>query len=308
MTEHELILRVADRSIPADGVVVLDLVAADGEHLPTWTPGAHIDLHCGDLIRQYSLCGDPADHTRYRVAVRREDSGRGGSRFVHDRVSVGDALRARGPRNHFPLVDAKAYVFIAGGIGITPILPMLDQARAAGVGWRLAYGGRNHASMPFAKDLLTRHPDQVSLHPQDEVGLLDLDALLTDLAPGTAVYCCGPEPLLQAVEHRVSAHVERFAPRELGPTEDRPFTITLAGSGQVLEVPADRSALDVLVDAGVPVLSSCTEGTCGTCETAVLEGEVDHRDSLLSPEERTANDCMFVCVSRAAGSNLVLDL
>jgi ferredoxin-NADP reductase len=308
MTEQDLTLRVVDRSVPADGVVVLDLVAADGGELPAWAPGAHLDLRCGELVRQYSLCGDPSDRSRYRVAVRREEPGRGGSRFLHEQVSVGNSLGARGPRNHFPLVDATAYVFIAGGIGITPILPMLARADAAGIYWRLAYGGRTHSSMPFADDLLTRHPDRVTLHPQDETGLLDLDALLADLEPDTAIYCCGPEALLQAVERRTSAHVERFAPRELGPTENRPFTITLAGSGRLLDVPADRSALDVLVDAGVPVLSSCTEGTCGTCETAVLEGEVDHRDSVLSPEERAAQDCMFVCVSRAAGTTLVLDL
>ncbi|GAA4701117.1 PDR/VanB family oxidoreductase [Pseudonocardia yuanmonensis] len=309
----ELRLRVAAKRTIAEGVVALDLVAADGADLPPWAPGAHIDLRCGEHIRQYSLCGDPADR-RYRVAVRRDDPGRGGSRFVHDTLAEGDEIVGGGPRNNFPLVEAKRYLFIAGGIGITPLLPMMAAARRGGVEFRLAYGGRDRASMPFLDAL----PGQVSVHPQDEVGLLDLDALVGEPEVGTAVYCCGPEPLLRAIEDRAAGwrdatlHVERFSPREgalegaAGPDEG--FEVELASTGEVLAVPAERSLLAVLGDAGVPVLSSCEEGTCGTCETGVLAGEIDHRDSLLTPDEQAANDVMFPCVSRARSPRLVLDL
>ncbi|MCF7553673.1 PDR/VanB family oxidoreductase [Pseudonocardia sp. WMMC193] len=306
----ELRLRVAAKRTIAEGVVALDLVAADGADLPPWAPGAHIDLRCGEHVRQYSLCGDPADR-HYRVAVRREEPGRGGSRFVHDTLAEGDEILGAGPRNNFPLVEAKRYLFLAGGIGITPLLPMMAAALRDGVECRLAYGGRDRASMPFLDEL----SGQVSLHPQDEVGLLDLDTLVGEPEAGTAVYCCGPEPLLRAIEERAAGwgeatlHVERFSPRE-GALQgaDGRFEVELASTGEVLTVPADRSLLAVLGDAGVPVLSSCEEGTCGTCETGVLAGEIDHRDSLLTPDEQAANDVMFPCVSRARSPRLVLDL
>jgi ferredoxin-NADP reductase len=308
---------VAGKEAVAEGVVRLTLHAADGGPLPAWEPGAHLDLVCGDLVRQYSLCGDPADRTALQVAVLREPAGRGGSAHVHDVLAAGDQVRIRGPRNHFPLVEAKRYLFLAGGVGITPILPMVAAAERAGADWRLVHGGRTRASMAFTAELAAAHPDRVTLVPQDEQGLLDLDALLGEPDPATAVYCCGPEPLLLAVEQCCAAwpagalHVERFAPK--AGAIDRPsgsFEVELAGSGAVLTVPADRSVLDVVEEAGVPVLSSCREGTCGTCETGVLDGEVDHRDSLLTGDEQAANDTMFICVSRAAGScpRLVLDL
>ena len=314
-TPSDLRLRVEVKREVADGVVALDLVAADGSSLPRWSPGAHIDLHCGELVRQYSLCGDPQDELRYRVAVRRDDPGRGGSRYVHDTLAEGDVVLCCGPRNNFPLVEAKRYVFVAGGIGITPLLPMMASARADGVEFRLAYGGRDRASMPFREELAELGPDVVTLHPQDEVGLLDLDSLVGDPEPGTAVYCCGPEPLLRAMEERArgwreaSLHLERFSPREgAADGPDTAFEVEIASIGQVVPVPADRTLLEVLAEAGVPVLSSCQEGTCGTCETGVLGGEVDHRDSLLTPDEQKAQDVMFPCVSRALSARLVLDL
>ncbi|MFI9385908.1 PDR/VanB family oxidoreductase [Kutzneria sp. NPDC052558] len=315
MIPARLPLRLAARWMAADGVAALDLVAVDGSRLPAWTPGAHIDLQCGEMLRQYSLCGDPGDPTRYRVAVRREQRGRGGSRWVHDILAEGNVVDASPPRNNFELVEAKRYLFIAGGIGITPLLPMMDAARTDGIEYRLAYGGRSRASMPFLAELAAEHGDAVTVHPEDEVGLLDLDALVGAPEPGTAVYCCGPEPLLQAVEQRArswrdaSLHVERFTPKRQAPsTSDGAFEIEIASSGQVVTVPADRSALDALRAAGLPVLSSCEEGTCGTCETGVLSGEVDHRDSLLTPAEQAAHEVMFPCVSRARSARLVVDL
>jgi ferredoxin-NADP reductase len=286
------------------------MTSADGGQLPEWTPGAHVDLHlpCG-LVRQYSLCGDPAERGRWRVAVLREPAGRGGSACVHDDLVPGDELAAAGPRNNFPLVDATEYLFLAGGIGITPILPMLAQVTRRGRPWRLAYGGRTRASMAFLPELAA-YGDRVTIWPQDERGLLPLDDLLPG-SPGTAVYCCGPEPLLRAVEDRCAPgtlHLERFAPKEPVSTLDDPFEVELASCGTVIGVPAGVSVLAALRDAGVEVLSSCEEGTCGTCETAVLDGVPEHRDSVLTPAERDAADIMMICVSRARTPRLVLDL
>jgi ferredoxin-NADP reductase len=314
--EVDLRLRVARRTTGAEGVVVLDLRAPDGGELPAWSAGAHIDLRMpGDLVRQYSLCGDPRDRSVWRVAVLREPESRGGSAHVHESLREGDDVDVRGPRNHFELAPAQRYVFIAGGIGITPILPMIDAADAAGAEWELHYGGRSRRSMAFLESLEAATGARVTLHPQDEVGLIDLDALLGDPRPGTLVYCCGPEPLLVAVEQRCAdwpagtLHVERFAPKDVGePVLTGAFEVELALSGLSLTVPPERSVLQVVEDAGISVLSSCTEGTCGTCETTVLAGEVDHRDSLLTPAEQAANDTMFICVSRAACPKLVLEL
>jgi ferredoxin-NADP reductase len=295
--------------------VVLELRAPDGRPLPRWEPGAHVDLLLpGGLSRQYSLCGDPADHHGWRLGILDEPGGRGGSRYVHEHLHPGTPVRARGPRNHFPLLPAPRYLFVAGGIGITPILPMLAAAQAAGAEWELVYGGRRRSSMAFL-DELAGYGHRVALRPQDETGLLDLDALLATPRADTLVYCCGPEPLLAAVEQRCaswpsgSLRVERFSARP--PTEPvltRAFTVELARSGLKLVIPPDRSILDVAEEAGVGVLSSCSEGTCGTCETPVLDGEPDHRDSVLTDEERAADDCMMICVSRSRRPRLVLDL
>jgi ferredoxin-NADP reductase len=302
-------LVVTERRQLADGVVGLVLAHPSGEALPSWAPGAHVDLAPdGGPERQYSLCGDPATPS-WEIAVLREPDGRGGSAFVHDQVRAGDRVRVRGPRNHFSLVEAARYRFVAGGIGITPIRPMIAEVAARGADWRLLYGGRTAASMAFA-DELTALGDRVRLRPQDEHGLLDLKAELADVDEGTAVYCCGPEPLLAAVANLVPAtllHVERFAPVAI-PADGTAFDVELNRSGKIVHVPAGRSVLESIEAAGVPVLFSCREGTCGTCETEVLDGEPDHRDSLLTEEERAAGDTMLICVSRARGARLVLDL
>jgi len=313
--EVDLRLRVARRTTGAEGVVVLDLRDPEGADLPEWQPGAHIDLRLpGELTRQYSLCGDPADRSVWRIGVLREPESRGGSLHVHEELHEGQDVDVRGPRNHFPLVPAPRYLFIAGGIGITPILPMIAAADAAGAAWELHYGGRSRRSMAFLESL-ERVSGHLTLHPQDEVGLIDLDRLLGTPRHDTLVYCCGPEPLLVAVEQRCadwpagSLHLERFAPKDVGePVLTGAFQVELSLSGLTLEVPPEKSILQVVEDAGIDVLSSCQEGTCGTCETTVLEGSVDHRDSLLTPDEQAANDTMFICVSRAACPRLVLEL
>ena len=293
-----LTVRVARKETLADGVVGLTL---SGDGLPSWDPGAHIDLHLpGGLVRQYSLCGPPG---AWRIAVLREPDGRGGSAAVHDLVAVGDTLSASEPRNHFRLVDAERYLFLAGGIGITPILPMVASVARRGRPWHLAYGGR---SMAF-RDELSQWADHVSLYENRPLDLSEHS--VTD---GTAVYCCGPASLLTAVEERSAGwptgtlHVERFTPVAAGPGES--FEVELAGTGRVLTVPADRSVLATLRAAGLSVLSSCEEGTCGTCETGVLDGVPDHRDTVLTPAEREVGDIMMICVSRARTARLVLDI
>ncbi|MFE9448394.1 PDR/VanB family oxidoreductase [Streptomyces sp. NPDC006739] len=311
MSLYEAELVVAGREPAADGVLALSLCHPLGEELPAWEPGAHVDLVLGPgLERQYSLCGDPGDRARWRVAVLREPDGRGGSAHVHEELRQGDKVRVRGPRNHFPLRPAPAYRFVAGGIGITPILPMLAAAEAAGAEWTLLYGGRTRGSMAFTEEL-ARYGDRVTLAPQDETGLLDLAAVLDGLPDGTLVYCCGPGPLLDAVEERCPAgalRLERFQPKTRQDAGGTEFEVELARSGRTLTVAPGVSVLDTVRAAGVEVLYSCTEGTCGTCETDVLEGAPDHRDSVLTEEERAAGDTMMICVSRCRGARLVLDL
>jgi ferredoxin-NADP reductase len=316
LREHEAELVVASVAAVADGVRELRLADESGSGLPPWTPGAHVDLVLGELVRQYSLCGDPTDATSYTVAVLRERESRGGSVFVHEQLAEGAKVTVRGPRNHFPLVSADSYRFVAGGIGITPLLPMIAEADASGADWHLTYGGRMRGSMAYT-DHLARYGERVTFAPADEVGLLDLATILASPGPQTLVYCCGPEPLLAAVESVCeqgwpsdALHLERFAAKASDAPVDgeRAFELVLAGSGVTLQVPPDKSVFDVIQDAGISVLGSCHEGICGTCEQAVLEGEVDHRDSVLNESEQAANDAMMVCVSRCLTDRLVLDL
>jgi ferredoxin-NADP reductase len=313
--ELETRVRVVAKTTRAQGVVSLELAALDGADLPSWEPGAHVDLVIdGVATRQYSLCGDPSRLGSYRLGVLLDADGKGSSRYIHEALRPGDEVTVRGPRNNFPLVPSEHYIFIAGGIGITPILPMVFAAQELGADWRLVYGGRGRISMAFVEDLL-KLGNRVQVKPQDEVGLLDLAGLLSVAADNTLVYCCGPEPLLAAVEQMCAAwpahslHVERFNVRPLPePTRNDSFEVVLERSGKTVTVPPDKSILEVVRAAGVAVLSSCEEGTCGTCETVLLEGEADHRDSLLDVDERAENSCMFICVSRSLSDRLVLDL
>ncbi|MGW3891589.1 PDR/VanB family oxidoreductase [Micromonospora chokoriensis] len=317
MTVDELAgveLVVTRRDQVATEVVAISLGRPDGAALPDWTPGAHIDLELGaGLTRQYSLCGDPADRSVLRIAVQREPAGRGGSRLAHERLTVGATVRVRGPRNTFRLVAARRYLFVAGGIGITPIAPMVAAADAAGADWRLVYGGRSRATMAFATTLREKYGDRVDVCPQDETGLLDLAGLL-GRPDDRLVYCCGPEPLLKAVEERCLGwppgrlHVERFTPLATTGGEETSIEVELVLSGRTVTVPPGTPILQAVEEAGVSVLSSCREGTCGTCETPVLDGVPDHRDSLLTAQERAAGDTMMICVSRARTPRLVLEL
>jgi ferredoxin-NADP reductase len=315
--EYEADLVVAQKETVADGVVALTLTDANGRELPAWTPGAHIDLVLPDpsLSRQYSLCSNPADRRAWRIAILREPKSRGGSEFIHDVLKTGDTVRVRGPRNHFALVDAPRYLFIAGGIGITPILPMIATVNAVGADWKLLYGGRRRASMAFL-DELALYGDRVRVCPEDEEGLLPLGSVLSPPRDDTLIYCCGPEPLLVAVEGRAgswptgSLHFERFKakPTEAAPAVAETFEVVLQRTGITVTVPPDKSILEVVEAAGLYVLSACREGICGTCEQQVIEGEPDHRDSVLTPAERETNEVMMICVSRCRSPRLVLDL
>ncbi|MFI8993773.1 PDR/VanB family oxidoreductase [Streptomyces sp. NPDC053542] len=313
-------LVVARKRTVADGVCELSLRRPDGGPLPAWSPGAHLDLHLtAELARSYSLCGDPAVRAEWRVAVLREPAGTGGSAYVHDHLTTGDKVTVSVPRNHFPFAPPSApparCLFLAGGIGITPLLPMIARAQVAGTDWRLLYGGRTRASMAYA-DRLAAHGERVTLRPEDEYGLLDLAGFLRDADPATHVYACGPEALLTAIEEQCRAvglpedalHVERFRPAPAADDDGTAFEVELADSGRTVRVPPGRSILEAVEDAGVQVLSSCRAGTCGTCETEVLSGTPDHRDHLLTEAERSAGDTMLICVSRSHGPRLRLAL
>ena len=314
-SEVELELVVTATDLVADRVRRISLRRNDGGDLPAWAPGSHVDLTVGEgQVRQYSLCSDPENLEAWTVAVLLEHSSRGGSAYVHESLRVGTVLPARGPRNHFPLVDAPAYLFIAGGIGIAPLLPMLAEVSRGDAPWRLVYGGRRRSAMAFADGLVEKYGDQVQVVPEAELGQLHVPSLLQLDHSGTAIYCCGPEGLVSAIEslhgrtRRGTLHIERFSPRELDtlPTTQT-FEVEAARSGVSVSVGPGTSILDALDSAGVRVLSSCREGICGTCELSVLAGVPEHRDSILTEAERQASETMFVCVSRCLSPRLVLD-
>jgi ferredoxin-NADP reductase len=316
LREFESDLVVESYEVVAEDVVAVTLVHPQGEALPAWTPGAHIDLILTPaLTRQYSLCGSPADAQRFTVGILNAPASRGGSRFVHEQVATGSVIRIRGPRNHFPLVASPRYVFIAGGIGVTPMLPMIAEAEAAGAAWTLLYGGRSLESMAFV-DELRSYGDRVTLLPGNDVALMSaaLDARIGTPQPDTLVYTCGPEGLLAAVEARCadwpsgSLHLERFAAKVTEGVVDTEFEVELARTGITINVPADRSIFDAVQDHGISVLGSCHEGICGTCETVILDGAADHRDSVLNDDEKASNETMMICVSRCTSGRLTLDL
>lgn len=310
-------LRVERVEHGADKVLFLTFVDPAGGALPTWEPGAHLDLSLpSGLSRQYSLCGDPHDTHRYTVAVLRVDDGRGGSLEIHNTDLVGSTLQVRGPTNHFKLIDAPSYLLLAGGIGITPIVAMARELQSRGSQWQLTYAARTASAMVFAEELSSQ-PDRVRLLTDDVDGLPDFSALIAAQPARTAVYCCGPEPMIRHIEDVCEAnssatlHTERFAPsgKVAAPTGgERSFEIELRRRGVVLTVEPDQNALDVVREVVRNHPYSCQEGTCGSCEVSVLGGTIDHRDDVLSDDERAANDVMMLCVSRAFSDRLIIDL
>ncbi|UVJ40121.1 PDR/VanB family oxidoreductase [Arthrobacter sp. CJ23] len=318
----------------ADAVVSLLLSDPDGGALPVWEPGAHVDvLFANGILRQYSLCSDPAERTAWRVAVLREQASRGGSSYVHEVLRAGDTVEVRGPKDNFRgTAGAGEKVFIAGGIGITPLLPMIREANAAGEPWRLLYLGAGVRSMAFLEELAALDPagEKVRVHAKDQHGGLELADYLAAVAADATVHACGPSRLLAelraahaagtlphlrfedfgAEDSDVSAADADAGAPDGGPAvgpDDSPFVVETA-DGLEIDVAAGETILDALQRAGVPALNSCRKGTCGTCETVVLEGIPDHRDDILGDEERALNETMMICVSRCHGERLVLDI
>ncbi|RJT85146.1 oxidoreductase [Cryobacterium melibiosiphilum] len=308
-------LIVRDKYYQTDDLVSVVLSRTDGGRLPDWTPGAHIDVFLPNgLARQYSLCGDPWNTDNYHIGVLGALESRGGSRFIHDELKIGSVVGLGGPRNNFALTPSKTLLFVAGGVGITPILPMINQAEQMGISWRLLYLGRNLASMAF-RDRVERFSDRVTLHPGDELGRMAVSDWIGAPRDGTKIYVCGPERLLTTVtEHCAdwqmgTVRAERFTARKFdAPLRSGSFEILMAGSGKVIRVLPTESMVAALRSAGVNTLTSCGMGICGTCEMSVLSGVPDHRDSILDEDERLAGNCMFPCVSRSLTDRLVLGL
>ncbi|GAA0761414.1 PDR/VanB family oxidoreductase [Ideonella azotifigens] len=315
-------LSVAAIRAEALDIISVELRSHDGKDLSPFEPGAHLEidvLQSGGgrhLVRHYSICNDSAEADRYVIAVARAAASRGGSAALHDLVKVGTSVNVRALRNNFPLTrEAASYRFIAGGIGITPILSMIRWCIAAGKAWSLLYCVRSKVRAAFFEEL-NGMGESVRFHFDDESGLPNLQAELSDPKPGEHVYCCGPSPLMKAVESLClnrdpdTVHFEWFSAdaSNVHQAEPAEFEVVLKRSGLRLSIPEDRSVLDVLDANGVVVANSCREGICGACETAVCGGVVDHRDHVLTKAERAAGQSMMVCVSRAMSPVLELDL
>lgn len=317
MSVPSLLLRVTQIVHETPAIRVFELMHPEGNALPAFSAGAHIDVHIpGGAVRQYSLWNSPAETHRYMIAVLDVAGGRGGSRAMHRDIRVGQTLEVSGPRNHFPLsMDAGRYLFLAGGIGVTPILAMIDTVRRAGKDFSLVYCTRSPQDTPF-RELLSGLPGRVRLHHDggDPARSLDIAALLSDHAAGTELYCCGPRRFMDAVSTATArwpadaVHFEDFSPPALADAEaDQAFTVEIASTGDRYEVPPEKTILEVLREAGMVCDSSCEAGLCGVCCIPYNEGTVIHRDSVLTQDERAGQ--LAICCSRAAaGSVLKLDL
>lgn len=311
--------RVIGRRQLTSRIIELELESADSSPLPGWEPGAHIDLRLGDdLVRQYSLVPSP-DGSRgtWTVAILIEDEGRGGSRLIERSLHVGSTVNASGPRNHFPLVPASSYLFIAGGIGVTPIIAMCRAAEAQGATWRFAYLGRSRETMAYVHELEREFPGRIDVYESVGGERYDVAAAVGARRQDEHVYCCGPDRLMSAVEDAMLSpdqlpyvHLEHFQPRETDASPNLEFRVYAVASDVEFVVPADESVLMAADFEGLVVPGDCLEGTCGSCETRVVRGEIDHRDSILSPQQRSESATMMICVSRAKPgcSRLELDL
>jgi vanillate O-demethylase ferredoxin subunit len=313
-------VRVASKHNEADGICSYELVPTSGDSLPGFAAGAHVDVHLpGNLIRQYSLCNPPIETHRYQIGVLRDAGSRGGSEAMHDHIDVGSVLTISEPKNHFPLVEAKRTLLLAGGIGVTPILAMAETLAAKGAAFEMHYCARSPDKAAFKERLGESHlRDLVHFHYDsgDAAQKLDMAALLANPQPDTHLYVCGPQGFIEYVLGTAKAqgwpaaqlHVEYFSAAAVDTTGDQPFDVKLASNGKVFTVPAGTTVIKVLAEAGVEIPYSCEEGVCGTCLTRVVEGVPDHRDMYLTEEEQAANDQFTPCCSRAKTKVLVLDL
>lgn len=316
--DTQMPLRVARITDAAEGIRSFELVQPDGTELPTFTPGSHVKVQAPNgLLRKYSLCNDPADRHRYVITVKRDAHGQGGSMSMCDETREGETLPTSVPENAFPLeTGAKSYIFIAGGIGITPILSMIRSfGELPPAPWKLYYLTRSAETTAFLKDLKgPEYRGKVTIHHDegDPSNVFDLWPVLERPVAGAHVYCCGPRPLMDAVRDMAghwspkNVHFESFNEGGGVRADDKPFTVVLAKTGQRFEVPVGRTILSVLRDHGCNAPASCESGTCGTCRTKLVSGQVDHRDMVLLPEEMDSH--IMVCVSRAKGDELVIDL
>jgi vanillate O-demethylase ferredoxin subunit len=317
--EGTIPLRIHAVTWEAEDVHTVELRPPQGGELPPFTAGAHIDLHLANgLGRSYSLVNSEGERHRYVIAVQKDRASRGGSRFVHDRLHVGDIVPVSPPRNNFALVeDAKDILLIAGGIGVTPLWCMIQRLEQLQRPWSLVYCVRTHAVAAFLEPLeaLARRGARVRFNFDGEPGgqMLDIAALVAATPLDTHLYCCGPLPMLDAFElataerPREMVHVEYFTPKA-APALEGGFTVHLQRSNLTLRVPPGRTILETVLEAGVAAACSCLEGVCGTCETAVIEGVPEHRDSYLTEDEHAANRTMMICCSGSKGDRLVLDL
>ena len=301
---------VHSATVIATDVMAIRLLPVGGGRVAWWDAGSHITLHLPDgRERQYSLCGDPTDRSGYEIAVLDTHGDGAASTWIHENVTSGSVLTVSGPRNHFPLVPSKEYLFIAGGIGITPIRAMIESV-PTGRPWSLIYLGKSRSAMAYVSELAQRHPRRVTIHESEKSGRLDLTETLTSTTAD--VFCCGPESLMNDVERLVpspNAHVERFSPvaREIEGGA-KPFVVRLASTGVRVPVAADQTVVAALADAGVTVSSSCGRGVCGTCELRVLDGEPAHLDSVMPDSIKDEMHVFYPCVSRAKTPELVVDL
>ena len=309
-------LRVTRNEPIADGINLIEFRALDDKPLPQFSAGAHITIRVPNgMLRKYSLCNDPAERDRYQVAVKREANGRGGSSNLIDKVKAGDQLLVAPPINDFGLPQrAQDFLFIAGGIGITPIMAMIREVRAQGKRFRLFYCARSPETTAFAEELSKpEYAGLVTIHHDhgDPACSLDLKPVLAERKNREHLYCCGPRPLMEAVRHMTdhwsstAVHFEAFSEAETHKASDKPFKVRLARSGKLLDVPVTKTILEVLRENGLEVPSSCETGTCGTCRTKLIAGEADHRDLVLADHERA--DQIMICVSRARGDEITID-
>lgn len=313
----EIPARVLELRYEADSVVSVRLGALDGTPLPDWEPGSHIDLVLPvGLVRQYSIVESDPRQRWYRIAILRDPASRGGSEYVHLFLRPGQHVTIRPPLNHFQLTAAQEYLFIAGGIGITPILSMVDAVDARTATWHLHYAGHSRTAMAFM-DRLALYEDRVTCWDSAAGRRLDLERVIPPTRPGLVIYACGPSRLIEAIHdtahkarwHDQDIHFERFkvSSRPTAST-NRPLVVRAARTGKSVEIASDETILSSLTRAGIKVASSCMSGLCGTCEVKVLGGQPDHRDDVLTPAQREAGDRMLVCVSRALSKQLTLDV
>ncbi len=318
MSAEKLQARVHALRCEADDIISLELHPIGAENFPPFEAGAHIDLHLPNgMLRSYSLANSPSERHRYLLGVLKEAGGRGGSRQVHD-LRIGTQLAISAPRNNFPLHELASHsLLVAGGIGITPILSMARRLKELGRSAELLYLARSRRSAAFVEEVQALGLP-VTWHFDDQAGgPPDLAAMLRQRGPqgDTHYYACGPGPMLRAFEETCDAlnytwHLERFAPVEIAPSAapQRPYTVDLRKSGKRFEVAPGGSLRQSLIEHAIAVPFSCCEGVCGSCETKVLEGEPEHRDSVLTKAERESNKAMMVCVSGCKSEKLVLDL